>query len=198
MEEPPSPRDEFSDDNSGAGLLSCFAMARRRKRGGRIRRIYRYAYWMLVRKNDQPERVGRGAALGVFIAVFPTLYFGPLIALAVAGPLGANRAAALASMLATGPLMPLIWTGCVLAGNLLVSAERRIGPALIEDRNTAEIVAHFLGTFLLGTLVVGLALALAGYGLAWWLARRYHRARRLRAPARAGVAGAGESVQEAE
>jgi uncharacterized protein len=155
-------------------------MATGKRRGGRIRRIYRYVYWKLVRKNDRPERVGRGAALGVFLGVFPTLYLGPIIGVAVAGPLGANRAAALASMIATGPLMPLIWTGCVLAGNLLVSAERRIGRALIEDRNTGEIAANFLGTFLLGTFVVGLGLAVVGYGLAWWLASRYRQRRRER------------------
>lgn len=155
-------------------------MAHRTKRGGRIRRIYRYVYWKLVRRHDDPERVGRGTALGVFLGVFPTLYFGPLIALAVAGPLGANRAAALAGMLATGPLMPLIWTGCVVVGNLLVSTERRIGAALIAERNMGEIAANFLGTFLLGTVVVGAAMALAGYLLAWWLAGRYRRRRRAR------------------
>jgi len=153
---------------------------KKRLRRNRLRRIYRYVYWQLVRKNDQPERIGRGAALGVFIAVVPTLYFGPVIALALAALLGANRAAALAGMLATGPLMPFIWTLCVLVGNSLVSADRQIGAALIARHDTAAILANFLGTFLLGTFVGGLGLALASYGLVWGLAGRYQRRKRAR------------------
>lgn len=144
----------------------------RKRRRGRLARLYRYAYLKLIRENDSPARIGRGAGLGIFIGIFPTLWFGPLIALAVAGPLGANRAAALVSMAATGPLMPFLWTGAVLVGNALVSAERRIAPALIEQQDTAAVFANFLGTFLLGAVVVGAALALAGYGLAWWLASK--------------------------
>src|SRR3970040_2766340 len=67
-------------------------MTKPRKRRSRLYRIYRYACLTFVRKNDSPERLGRGAGLGVFIGVVPTFYFGPILAVAVAGPLGANRA----------------------------------------------------------------------------------------------------------
>ena len=154
-----------------------------RKRGGRLYRIYRFAYLAFVRKNDSPERLGRGAGLGIFIGVVPTLYFGPLIAVALAGPLGANRAAALTGMIVTGPIMALIWTLCVIAGNALVSPERRIGRALIEQHDTAAILSNFLGTFLLGNLIVAFALAMLGYGIVWWLAQRFRERKRLaRAP----------------
>jgi len=159
------------------------AMTKPRKRRSRLYRIYRYAYLTFVRKNDSPERLGRGAGLGVFIGVVPTFYFGPIIAVAVAGPLGANRAAALAGMIVTGPVMALIWTLCVLVGNALVSPHRRIGQALIERHDTAAILANFLGTFLLGNMIVAASLALAGYGLVWWMAASYHsRKRQAREP----------------
>src|SRR3989304_4574173 len=63
-------------------------MTKPRKRRSRLYRIYRYAYLTFVRKNDSPERLGRGAGLGVFIGVVPTFYFGPIIAVAVAGGRG--------------------------------------------------------------------------------------------------------------
>ena len=154
-----------------------------RKRGGRLYRIYRFAYLAFVRNNDSPERLGRGAGLGIFIGVVPTLYFGPLIAVGLAGPLGANRAAALAGMIVTGPVMALIWTLCAVVGNALVSPERRIGPALIEQHDTAAILSNFLGTFLLGNVMVAAGLALVGYGLVWLLAPRYRgRERQAHAP----------------
>lgn len=150
-------------------------MAEQKKRRSRLARIFRYAYLRMIRANAAPERVGRGAALGVFIGVFPTLYFGPILAVAAAGPLGANRAAALASMLATGPLMPFIWTGCLWVGNQLVSEERRIARELIDSGSKAEITQRFFATFLVGNIAVGAGLALAGYFVAWWLAHQHHR-----------------------
>ena len=158
-------------------------MRRPRKRRSRLYRIYRYAYLAFVRKNDSPERLGRGAGLGIFIGVVPTFYFGPIIAVAVAGPLGANRAAALAGMIVTGPVMALIWTLCVVVGNALVSPARRIGQALIERHDTAAVLANFLGTFLLGNMIVAVSLAIVGYGLVWWMALRYReRKRQVREP----------------
>ncbi len=147
----------------------------------RIARIFRYAYLKLVRANAAPERVGRGTALGVFIGVLPTLWFGPILAVFAAGPLGANRAAALASMVATGPLMPFIWTLCVVVGNQMVSERWRIAADLIATGNKAEITQRFFATFLVGNIAVGLALSLAGYLLVWWLAHR-HRAHKLQRP----------------
>ena len=143
----------------------------------RLYRIYRYAFLKLVRGNDTPERIGRGSAVGVFVGVFPTLWFGPLLAPAGAGLLGGNRAAALASLLVTGPLMPFLWTGCVLVGNELVAPERRIAADLIARHDTQTILQYFFTTFMLGNLVVSLATALAAYFLVWRLAGR-HRERR--------------------
>ncbi|MCL6565379.1 MAG: DUF2062 domain-containing protein [Acidobacteriia bacterium] len=144
------------------------------RRRGRLARIYRYAYLKLVRENDSPDRIGRGAGLGVFIGILPTLWFGPLLALLLAGPLRANRAAALAAMAATGPLMPLLWTAAVVVGNTLVAEERRIAPGLIEQ-GLAAILSNFLGTFLMGVTLVGTALAVLAYALGRWLATRFRQ-----------------------
>lgn len=160
-------------------------MPRTRQRRKRFARLFRLAYLKLLRANATPERVGRGTALGIFIGVLPTLWFGPILAVFAAGPLGANRAAALASMVATGPLMPFIWTLCVLVGNLLVSEKWRVASELLATSSRSEITQRFFATFLVGNLVVGLALALAGYVLVWWLAHRHKQARaaRLLSPA---------------
>jgi hypothetical protein len=134
-----------------------------------------------VRKNDSPERIARGAALGVFVGVFPTLWFGPILSVAGAGLAGANRAAALLGNIACGPLTPVTWTLAVLVGNQLVSEERRIVWRAMESADRTAVTERFFGTFLLGNVTVSLALALAGYALAWWLARRY-RERKLARP----------------
>jgi hypothetical protein len=139
-------------------------------------RIFRYAYLRCVRQNQTPERVARGTAVGIFVGIFPTLWFGPVLSLAAAGVTGANRAAALVGNVICGPLTPVTWTISVLVGNLLVREEWRIARELLEqDRRV--ILERFAATFLLGNVTVSLAFALAGYALVWWLAER-HQARR--------------------
>jgi hypothetical protein len=142
-----------------------------------MHRIFRYAYLKCVRQNHTPERVGRGAALGVFIGIFPTLWFGPVLSLAAAGLMGANRAAALVGNFVCGPLTPFTWTLSVFVGNMLVREEWRIARELLEQERRV-ILERFLATFLLGNVTVSLAFAMSGYVLVWWLARRYRTRRK--------------------
>jgi uncharacterized protein (DUF2062 family) len=166
-------------------LLVIFWTVKRSPRSrNRLYRICRYAYLKCVRQNHAPERIGRGMGLGVFVAIFPTLWFGPVLTVAAAGVLGANRAAALAGNVLCGPLTPFTWTLSALVGNWMVSAEWRIAASLIEQRNLSEAAARSLATFLIGNLVVSAAFALLGYACAWWLAQRY-RLRKLAAAAQA-------------
>lgn len=155
----------------------------------RLYRIYRYAYLKAVRQNHAPERIGRGAALGIFIGVFPTLWFGPVLSLAAAGVIGANRAAALVGNVVCGPLTPVTWTISVIVGNWMVAPEWRVARDLIEQRSAQEVASRALGTFMVGNVTVSLALAVAGYALTWWLALRYQRRKQLRSGVATGPLG---------
>lgn len=147
------------------------------RRRSKLFRIFRFAYLKCIRQHHTPERVGRGMGLGVFIGIFPTLWFGPVLSLAAAGLLGANRAAALVGNFISGPLTPFTWTLSVFVGNALVREEWRIARELLEQERRI-IIERFLGTFLLGNVTVSLAFALISYAVVWWLAHR-HRARRM-------------------
>jgi uncharacterized protein (DUF2062 family) len=141
----------------------------------RLFRIYRYAYLKCVRQHHEPERVGRGMALGIFVGIFPTLWLGPILTVAGAGLIGANRAAALIGNVVCGPLTPLTWTLSVIVGNWMVREEWQVAWKLIEERNATEVATRFFGTFLVGNVAVSLFFALVGYALVWWLADRRRR-----------------------
>jgi len=141
----------------------------------RLYRLYRYAYLECVRQHPEPERVGRGMGLGIFVGIFPTLWLGPVLTVAAAGLIGANRAAALIGNVVCGPLTPFTWTLSVLVGNLLVSPEWRVAADLITQRSATEVATRFFGTFLIGNVVVSAAGAALGYAVAWWLAERHRR-----------------------
>ena len=157
-----------------------------RKRAGPYGRIFRYVYLKLVRKNDAPERVGRGAGLGIFIGIFPTLWFGPALAIAAAGLLQANRAAALLGSFVCGPLTPFTWTLAAVVGNQLVQPHYRIAAHLLTWENRAMVAERFFVTFLLGNVIVSIVFSLAGYALVWWLAARRKSERTAPVVVRAG------------
>jgi uncharacterized protein (DUF2062 family) len=161
-------------------------MKKRRARS-KLYRLYRFAYLKCVRQHHHPEQVGRGAALGVFIGIFPTGGLGPLLAVFGAGFLKANRAAALASMSASGPLIPLWWVLSVVLGNQLVPPDWRIAAEILAQRQSAELVGKLFGTFLLGNTLVSLVVSGLAYLGAWWLASRYRRFRLSRRQARAAT-----------
>lgn len=156
-------------------------MPHRRTNRNRYARLFRYAYLRLVRVNATPERIGRGTALGMFLGVFPTFGLGPPLATLGAGMVGANRAAALLSSFICGPLTPFTWTAALFAGNALVAEEWRIARELIASGSKIEIMQRFFATFMIGNVAIGLALAIAGYFAAWWLAHRYRQRKFARA-----------------
>jgi uncharacterized protein (DUF2062 family) len=159
----------------------------KRKRGGPYQRIFRYVYLKLTRKNDTPERIGRGAGLGIFIGIFPTLWFGPALAIAGAGVLSANRAAALLGSFVCGPLTPFTWTFAVVVGNWMVAPEWRVAREMISYENKEIIAKQFLMTFLVGNITISIIFGLMGYGVVWYLAERRRRAVAARMAAEATV-----------
>jgi uncharacterized protein (DUF2062 family) len=135
-------------------------------------RIFRYVYLKLLRVNATPERIGRGTGLGIFIGIFPTLWFGPALAVAGAGVIGANRGAALLGSFICGPLTPFTWTLAVLVGNWMVSPAWRVSAELLSFTNRDAVLKQFFLTFLVGNITISIAFGLAGYALVWWMAHR--------------------------
>lgn len=119
------------------------------------------------------------------MGIFPTLWFGPALTVALAGLLQANRAAGLLGSFACGPLTPFTWTLAAVVGNQMVPPHYRIAVEMLTWHNRDIIAERFFVTFLLGNVVVSTVFSLAGYALVWWLAARRLRARTAAAEATA-------------
>ncbi len=70
----------------------------------RLKRWARLSYLRLLRMDDPPERIARGAAIGVLCGVLPTFGAGGVIALAVAFVFRANKVAAVLGSLIMNPI----------------------------------------------------------------------------------------------
>lgn len=146
----------------------------------RVKRRARLIYLRIMRLDDPPERIARGAAIGVFMGIFPTFGAGTILSLGAAFILRANKAAAVIGSLIMNPFTsPFFWTLSVIVGSLLLREDYR---AVLTNFKGGHF--HILKgagavsmVFLVGNLVVSTAFTLASYYLVKFFIIR-HRARK--------------------
>ncbi len=131
------------------------------------RRIYDTIEKQIVQIKEKPRKVALGCSLGICINFFPTLGLGFIFAFLLASVFRVNRAAATATSLVTGPLVPFMYALNFLLGGVILAPAAgegtiqefiagqyamilTLGP--IQDKFMAFL--DLLGaTFLLGALI---------------------------------------------
>ncbi|MBN8524523.1 MAG: DUF2062 domain-containing protein [Planctomycetes bacterium] len=175
-------------------------MASVRHRGvvGRVRQAWR-AFALAVRRvvmlEDDPERIARGCAAGMFTAFLPMLgqtFAGMLLAWAIRGsPLAAMPWSWLTNPLTTVP----VWYGCYRLGAALIPGHETMGWDRLRELvdavqamslmdgllHGAEVLGGVFLPMLLGAVLIGLATAVPTF----YLVRRAVRALQARRAARA-------------
>jgi uncharacterized protein (DUF2062 family) len=138
----------------------------------------RAAYSGLVRQNSSPDKMAKGLALGVFLGIFPTFGAGSALALFVSSWLGWNRvAAALGTLIANPLLNPLFLSLSVITGNLVVPSRFRIVLEGLPRGDWWPGLLRFLPTYLVGNLLVSMALTALAYIVGRPVITRYRERR---------------------
>jgi uncharacterized protein (DUF2062 family) len=150
-----------------------------------------------VRIHDSPQKIAWGLAVGAFLGVFPTFGLGTLIALALAIVFKFNKAAAILGSLIMNPLTaPFFWTASSVLGALLVNRDWHHTLKMFQafsahlrlpDLATREgwvFILKGLGTgiyvYLLGNILISLALAIIFYFAGLHLTKAYRERRYFR------------------
>lgn len=183
-------------------------------RGGWARAV-RYVIHRVRRLPDQPARVGRGIAAGVFISFTPLFGFHLIGAMTVARLLRGNMLASVLGTLIGNPVtIPIIAVMSVSIGRWMLGIDGSMSPGVIMaafnaasgqlwhnfmsifDGRVAEwdrLEAFFNGIFLpylVGGLVPGIAAAFMSYNLTVPVVRAYHKRRAQQIARRARLAQA--------
>ncbi|KDB02700.1 hypothetical protein U879_16020 [Defluviimonas sp. 20V17] len=171
-------------------------------RGGYLRAIW-YVIHRIRRLPDQPHRIARGIAAGVFISFTPFFGFHFVIAAGLAWLMGGNMVAALLATFVGNPItFPFIMTLSVELGSHLLGKRGGIPLRQIVDsfaRASVELWNNFTALFLdhsahwsslilffhhvfwpylIGGILPGLAAALTGYYLSLPLITAYQKRRK--------------------
>ncbi|WP_245999124.1 DUF2062 domain-containing protein [Paracoccus methylarcula] len=175
-------------------------------RGG-WRRAGTYVLHRLRRLPDHPHRIGRGVAAGVFVSFTPLFGLHFASAAAIAWLIGGNILAALLATFIGNPLtFPFIAVLSVSLGRQILGLGGHLSPQLIFGEfaqasaelwhnirslfGPAEVHWQYLGNFLyqvywpyvVGGVLIGLAVSIAAHYLTVPVIRAYHRAGKRRWP----------------
>ncbi|MDO8446948.1 MAG: DUF2062 domain-containing protein [Deltaproteobacteria bacterium] len=123
----------------------------------RAYRWLRYTKIRLLRINDTPEKIAKGAALGVFLGIYPTFGLGLILAWVGSAVMGWNKAASILGSLIMNPLTtPFFWTLSAFTGGFIFNKDSRL---LYEEIKVGELFAN---GGVLGTLKTSALMYLVG------------------------------------
>jgi uncharacterized protein (DUF2062 family) len=136
----------------------------------------RLAYENICRLQGKPHYVALGMAIGVFVAVTPTIPFHTLIAVVLAFILRGSKPAAIIGVWFSNPVtIPIFYFGSYKIGTLLLRIEL---PDAIPYRSFSDLLnlgADVTLAMMLGGCVLGILPALSAYFLTFRLVRQFRR-----------------------
>ncbi len=148
----------------------------------KIRRKLKYAYLKIVRLDDPPERIARGAAIGVLMGILPTFGIGGLLSLGLAFVLRANKAAAVAGSMIMNPVTsPFFWGLSAALGAFIMHEDRAALMAVLRGGNGENILKNagrVTAVYMTGNVIVSAVFTGISYYLVklWVTEHRRHKA----------------------
>ncbi len=136
------------------------------------------AYERLLKVRGEPREVSLGFALGIFIGMSPTMGFQMPIAVFFAALLKWNKISAVMGVWITNPMTaPFLYGFTYLVGAKILGLRNLAGIMDNIDRSTiSEILSEgpeILWSLIVGGIVIGLPLAVAGYYFCYSAVRKY-------------------------
>jgi uncharacterized protein (DUF2062 family) len=147
----------------------------------RLKRWARLSYLKIIRMDDPPERIARGAALGVLCGVLPTFGAGGVIALAAAFVFRANKAAAVLGSLIMNPITtPFFWTLSVVLGSAILGEDSSSILTAIREESLMDGLTLAYLAFLTGNAIIAVVFTSGTYYLTKnaIIKHREHKARK--------------------
>lgn len=161
------------------------AFRRRQKHPLKLSRRLKVLLADLLGREEPPERVAAAIAMGIGVGFSPFIGFHFLIALGLAFLLRLNRVDAIIGQFAGNPwTLPPVFAAGYAVGRVILGYDRTEVPDLPWDRLlhrdfwqafTGEALRPRLMSFLVGTLVIAVLIALAAYFVVREALRVYHR-----------------------
>lgn len=132
----------------------------------KVKRRLRLVYLKILRLDDPPERIARGAAIGVLMGILPTFGLGGVFAIAIAFVLKANKAAALLGSFIMNPITsPFFWTLSIVIGSVILRQDYTAMLAKFKGESLLKGAEWVYMVFLTGNVILAAVFTAASYYL---------------------------------
>lgn len=129
-----------------------------------LKRKIRLTYLKILRIDDPPERIARGAAIGVAVGVLPTFGIGIIFSLAFAVVFNANKAASVLGGLIMNPLTsPIFLAMSVFTGAFIMGKDYHAIYAQMAEKGFLSGAGSATLAFMAGNLVITAVSTIASY-----------------------------------
>lgn len=142
----------------------------------RLKRGLKLAYLKILRIDDPPERIARGAAIGVAVGVLPTFGVGIVFSLAFAYLLKANKAASVLGGLIMNPVTsPFFLAMSIFTGSFLMHEDYHVIYAKMVEKGFLIGAGSASLVFITGNVVVTAVTTIASYYIVRYAIIRHRR-----------------------
>jgi len=142
-----------------------------------LRRLLRYHWLKFLRLQEDPRKLAWGMALGVFIAITPTIPFHMVGALALAALLRVSPVTAFLGIQICNPLtIPAIYLAAYKVGQfLLYRGKPLVFPETFSFKAWMDVLWQGGVALQVGGVVLAIPPAIVSYFVTLWIVQRYRR-----------------------
>lgn len=142
-----------------------------------LRRLLRYHWLKFRRLQDDPRKIAGGMALGVFIAITPTIPFHMVGALALAALLRVSPVTAFLGIQICNPLtIPAIYLAAYKVGQfLLYRGKPLVFPETFSFKAWMDVLWQGGVALQVGGVLLAIPPAIISYFVTLWMVQRYRR-----------------------
>ncbi len=150
-------------------------------------RSLKEAYDRFLKIRGEPRDIAMGFALGLFVGMTPFMGFQTIIVLPLAALFKANKISAAAAVWISNPLTAPVLYGITYFTGAKLFGFSKIGPPPphLESISLLDLLhkaPHVLNMMIVGGVVLGIPLAVAGYFFALKAVKKYRRDIKQRLP----------------
>ena len=142
----------------------------------RTARRLKLIYLQMLRINDPPEQIARGAAIGVCMGILPTFGAGIVLSFVIALALKGNKAAAVLGSFIMNPVTSaFFWSASILLGSVITGQRYEDIVMVIKENGILRGAGWTYAVFMAGNVIVTGVFTVGAYFLVRWGVARYRR-----------------------
>jgi len=134
---------------------------------------FKNLYISIVTQNAQPREIATGAAVGIFIGIFPTFGLGLILAVGLSWVFKYNRASAILGSAIMNPITsPFFWFMSLFVGTLIWGGDVDFYISIYKNQGIISLIKKGAVVYFTGNIIVSILFSIIMWLIIYFGARR--------------------------